>query len=144
MIVARVLMYDFEWGVVETTSGEWLVRAGIALSIVYDLVLNVTIRESGVLKTTMSLRPQEFDKAVTRSLTATQLLSSAQGVGPAPAGFIGFVLTGNPLDFYVPAALSVVLLVLSRPRRSHWELVFRRAATEYPGVSPSPWGSVPS
>ncbi len=121
---------------------KWLLRPALAVYFAYFTIYTMLfLREKRLIKGIMELRPQELDMAVARALVAVQILRTAHFTAFAVIGLTLLVLTGERLDLYAPLTLALLGLWLVRPRRKRWETVFRQAATQYPGVSETPWAA---
>lgn len=129
-------------GFVDIGAGIWFARGIFALFALQHLVVQrFLIKENRIVAKVMELEPKRADAALVRALISVELLRAAGVNAIGIYGLILFFLGGNQFDLLVPAGVALLLLLWLRPNRSHWERLFREAATAYPGVSSSPWAS---
>ncbi len=71
----------------------------------------------------------EFRQALSKLSNGNIILMTLAEI-PAILGFIFFLLTGYQRDFYVLAAISVILMFMYFPRRAFWEEKLRSLPPE--------------
>jgi hypothetical protein len=85
-------------------------------------------------------RKQPIDAAlIGRALHVVQIEKMFPFLWMSVAGLVLFTAGGERIDLYLFCSLSLLGLVLVRPRRAHWERTFQRHAAKYPAVPANPW-----
>ena len=144
ILVAEVMIWgvwEDERGFADLGSAVWMLRLGLAFYVIYLVVVSFMFSPQRSIAGSMEVKPGNLNLVVLRSLQSTQLLRWMNGFALTVAGIALFCLSGERPDIYVPAAISLALLLVFRPTRKHWEMVYSWASREYPGVSPTPWAA---
>ena len=118
---------------------QWLALVIVVFIVLLGVSVIFTFTELRILRRLMSLEPRRADLAVLQAITSTQVVRSIQPTFVATYGLILYFITTERLELYIAGGFGILLVAFFRPSRNHWESVFRRASTDYPGVSPSPW-----
>jgi hypothetical protein len=126
-------------GFADLGSSIWIVRGVLSVLAVVELFLGLAVFNDRMVAKVISRSKGVTDRTVWRALDGVRLGRPSFCGAISIFGLVLYLLNANRIDLYGFGAVSLLALLLVRPKRELWETTFRDMSIQYPGVSSSPW-----
>jgi hypothetical protein len=127
-------------GFVNWGSEIWILRGLLGALSLYSLVASHFIfTDERQLRRGIPKGNTVDDATVAMQLQTAQIVKLALTESIAIYGLVLYMMNADRLDLYLFGAVAVSNLILTRPRRDHWESAYRAATLRHSGVSSLPW-----
>lgn len=118
----------------------WVLRGIFAGVSAIGLALSYTaFTDAATVPRVLKRKTEIDDGTIAAALQTAHILRLAYVEAVGIYGLLLFMLDGHRYDLYGFGIVALLNLIALRPSRDKWEETYRRAAAEYPAVSPMPW-----